>query len=187
MKHPVKFRFVQKEPSCDGSFDVAYVYVFFIEFIDRRTEKFCRLKYIARAEIIDETIAVKFYASRDRKSPHDKYSLAHGQLGVKAVMEVLDNCLKVIAEMIIKFPGHSFVFKGAEGYDPSTSRWEDEFENQRFRIYRSFIAKRIGDSLFEHFHIPDNSIYMLIRKDSEPIEAKQRRLITSLYSRYGLC
>ena len=186
MKHPVKLRFVQTEPSHDGSFDKAYVYVCFIEFIDQRTAQFCRLKYIIRAEIIDEIIAVKFYASRDRKSPYDKYSLAHGQLGVRAVMEIFDNCLKVISEMIKKFPEYSFVFKGAEGYDPTTHRWEDESENQRFRIYRSYLSKRIGTKQFEHFHIPENSIYMLVKKESEKIEDKQQRLITSLYSRYGL-
>ncbi|MDE7413420.1 MAG: hypothetical protein K2N05_06490 [Muribaculaceae bacterium] len=186
MKYPVKLRFVQTEPSTDGSFDKAYVYVCFIEFIDKRTAKVCRLKYVIRAEKIDESIAVKFYASRDRKSQYDKYSLAHGQLGVKAVMEIFNNCLKVISEMIEIFPESSFVFKGAEGYDPTTHRWEDESENQRFRIYRSYLSKRIGSKRFEHFHIPENSIYMLVKKDTEDVEIKQQRIIQSLYSRYGL-
>ena len=186
MKNPIKFRFVQKEPSKDGSFDQAYVYAFFIEFIDKRTQKFCRLKYIGRAEIIDETIAVKFYASRDRKSRHDKYSLAHGQLGVKAVKDIFNNCLKIITQMMTLYPTHSFIFKGAEGYDPVTRRWEDEQENQRFRIYRSFLSKNIGHTYFEHFHVPSNSIYLLVRKDEEEIMHKQQRLLHSIYQRYGL-
>lgn len=186
MKKPEKYRFVQKEPSSDGSFDECYIYVFFIEFVDNRTGKFCRLKYVGRAERLGETIAVKFYASRDRKSQYDKYSLAHGQLGVKAVMEIFHNCLRIISEMMKKFPDCSFVFKGAEGYDPSTRKWEDERENQRFRIYRSYLSKTIGTNNFDHYHISENSIYLLVKKGSEDSDKKQERLLKELYARFGL-
>ena len=62
------FRYVQKEPSRDGSFDVCHTYVFFIAFTDRKSGKACRIKYVSRAEKIGEVFAIKFYASRDRKS-----------------------------------------------------------------------------------------------------------------------
>ena len=54
MESDKDFRFIQKEPSKDGSFDICYVYAMFIRFNDTRNKKPSRLKYIARAEKIDE-------------------------------------------------------------------------------------------------------------------------------------
>lgn len=186
MSNRVDFRYVQKEPSVDGSFDICYTYVFFINFIDHRTQKKCRLKYVARAEVIDDAIAVKFYASRDRKSPHNKYSLAHGQLGAGAVLQIFNYCLKIIIEMIGLYPEHSFVVKAAEAFDPRTRRLEDENENQRFRIYRSFLAKKIGTASFSHYQFPENSIYLLLRKKPDMRPGDEQHLMNSLYNRFGL-
>lgn len=180
------FRFVQKEPSVDGSFDVCYIYVFFVEFIDVRTRKPCRLKYVARAEKLGEVYAVKFYASRDRKSRHDKYSLAHKQLGVGAVLSIFNICLDIVVITMQADPDCSFVFKGAEAYDPNTQKWEDERENQRFRIYRSYLSKKVGSKVFAHFHYPENSIYLLVRRDGENVDDKKRRLMEMLKSRFGM-
>lgn len=186
MSQRTDFRYVQKEPPTDGSFDICHTYVFFINFVDHRTQQTCRLKYVGRAELINETIAVKFYASRDRKSPHNKYSLAHGQLGVKAVLSIFDYCVDIIKEMMILYPKLSFIFKASEAYDPKTERWEDERENQRFRIYRSYLSKRIGSNTFSHYQFPENSIYLLLYKDSEDELLKKNRLMTTLYQRFGL-
>ncbi len=178
------FRYVQKEPSRDGSFDVCHTYVFFIAFTDRKSGKACRIKYVSRAEKIGEVFAIKFYASRDRKSIHDKYSLAHKQLSYKAVISIFDRCLEIIAECIMKYPESSFVFKGAEAYDPRTKKWEDEKENQRFRIYRSYLSKKIGTKQFSHFHFPDNSIYLLVKRDCEDDVVKKDRLMAMLMHRF---
>ncbi len=186
MKKNREFRYVQKEPSTDGSFDVCHTYVFFIEFTDRRTGMPCKLKYVARAEKMDDVIAVKFYASRDRKSPHDKYSLAHGDLGVKAVLSIFDYCLRIIQEMMALYPDASFVFKGAEAFDPGTRRWEDEKENQRFRIYRSYLAKRIGGATFSHYQFPENSIYLLLKKNGGDENDRKNKMMNNLYKRFGL-
>lgn len=187
MKSTTDFRFVQKEPSVDGSFDICYTYVFFVEFIDWRTGKFCRLKYVARAEKIAEVFAIKFYASRDRKSQHDKYSLAHKQLGVSAVFSIFDKCLRVIGRMLELYPESSFVFKGAEAYDPQTHKWEDECETQRFRIYRAYLGKRIGSMRFAHFHFPENSVYLLVNRiDCNDVISKKDDLMGMLASRFGM-
>ena len=83
-------RFVQKEsPKAGDSFDVCYIYVLFVEFEDARNDKPCRLKYVVRAERYEEVLAIKFYASRDRKNINDKYSLAHNQMRPGAVMCLL--------------------------------------------------------------------------------------------------
>lgn len=177
---------MQKEPSKDGSFDICYTYVFFIDFRDSRNGQPGRLKYVARAEKFGEVFAVKFYASRDKNSKHDKYSLAHKQLTTGAVLSIFNQCLEVIAIIIRLFPESSFVFKGAEGYDPRTQKWEDEHENQRFRIYRSFLSKKIGTTNYSHFQFPENSIYMLVRRDDENDEAKKDRLMTMLSRRLGI-
>lgn len=179
------FRYVQIEPSSDGTFDLCHVYVFFIHFVDVRNNKECRLKYVGRAEIMGDVIAIKFYASRDRKSKFDKYSLAHGQMGVTAVLSIFHYCLRIISDMMTMYPSCSFVFKGAEAFDPATMRWENEANNQRFRIYRSFLAKHIGAETFSHYHFPDNSIYLLLRRNKDDKDMAEK-MVSSLYKRFGL-
>jgi len=178
-------REVMKEPpSKDGSFDLCHVFVFFVRFADIRNGQACCLKYIARAEKMGEVFAVKFYAARDRKSEHDKYSLAHGQMGVGAVLSIFNNCLSIIIEIGNRYPDCSFVFKGAEAYDSRMHKWEDENENQRFRIYRAYLSKNVGNVTYTHFHFPENSIYLLVHNSDEDVEAKKDRLMMSLKKRY---
>lgn len=188
MTRHTDFRFVQKEsPSKGDYFDICYTYVFFIRFNDIKTQKPCKLKYVIRAEIYGEVIAVKFYCSRDRKSQHDFYSLAHEQLNPSAVLTILNNCLKVINISIYQFPNCSFIFKGAEAYDPRSQKWENENNNQRFRIYKHFIGKKIGTSLFTHKIYEEQSIYMLIRHQNKITDSeKGDQLIDMMYSRFGL-
>ncbi len=180
-------RFVQEEPSTDGSFDVSRTYVFFVSFVDVRNGMPCRLKYVIRAEKIGEVVAIKFYASRDRKSPYDKYSLAHRQLGPGAVLHIMGRCIDVIKDSIALYPDSSFVIKASEAYDPTTQKLEDERENQRFRIYRAYLAKKVGHETFAHFQFREQSIYLLVRRtQDEDIENKKDRLMAYLYSRFGL-
>lgn len=185
--HP-SLRFVQKEsPTENDCFDICFTYVFFIDYVDKNNGQRNRLKYVGRAEKYDDVFAIKFYASRDRKSPHDKYSLAHGQLGVKAVLNIFWNCIAIINDMSKFYPNCSFVFKGAEAYDPNTMRWEDENENQRFRIYRTFLSKVIGTKTFTHYQYLKNSIYLLIRKESTTLDyIKRDRIMNMLYRRFNL-
>lgn len=187
-KSKLDFRFVQKEPaSSTGSFDISYVYVFFIQFLDTRNKKPCRLKYIARAEIFEDVCAIKFYAARDRKGIHEKYSLAHGQMGPKAVLKIFDFCLQIMQRIMNLYPSISFVFKGAEGYDPATQKWEDEAENQRFRIYRSYLSSKIGHATFAHFEFPENSIYLLVFKGHHTnYEGEKNRIMSMLFNRFML-
>lgn len=182
------FRFIQKEsPSEKDCFDLCNNYVFFIDFIDKNSTKRNRLKYIGRAEKYEDVFAIKFYASRDRKSPYDKYSLAHGQFGVKTVLSIFWICITIINDVSTKHPDCSFVIKGSEAYDPRTMRWEDEQENQRFRIYRNFLSKVIVTKTFAHYQYLKNSIYLLVRKSNqESEESKRDRLIKMLYQRFNL-
>ncbi len=182
------FRFVQTEkPLSKDIFDRCYTYVFFVRYKDINTHNKCRLKYVCRAEIYGEVCAIKFYASRDRKSDYDKYSLAHSQLPYSAIMTIFDYRITVMKEIMKKFPEVSFVFKGAEAYDPRTHRQEDEKENQRFRIYRSYLSKRVGTKTFQHSQFPDNSIYLLTNISGfEDIEDKQNRLREFLSDRFGI-
>lgn len=187
MESDKDFRFIQKEPSKDGSFDICYVYAMFIRFNDTRNKKPCRLKYIARAEKIDEVCAIKFYASRDRKSIHNKYSLAHGQMSPSAVLRIFGYCIEIIKDIMQRHPECSFVIKASEAYDPHTQKWENEAENQRFRIYRSYLSKNIGTSMFSHFHFPENSIYLLVRKDCRETDiTKKDRIMGYMKTRFSL-
>ena len=86
-----------------------------------------------------------------------------------------------------QYPQISFIFKASEAYDPHTRREEDEYENQRFRIYRSFLSKKIGTHTFTHYHFPDNSIYLLVRRsETENDDIKKDRLMHMVMKRFGL-
>lgn len=161
-----KFRFVQTEPGTHGSYDLCYTYAFLVEFDDARNGKPCKLKYIVRAEVFSDVFAIKFYASRDRKGADNKYSIGHGQISVQGVFGILNTTLEIMLDLLKKFPEYSFIIKGAEAYDPATKKEEDEYENQRFRIYRSFLAKNIGTTAFTHFQFPEISVYLLVNNKS---------------------
>lgn len=168
------FRFVQTEPGKGKTYSTCYVYAFFVTFEDLRNGKPCRLKYIVRAEVYDDVFAIKFYASRDRKNPENKYSIGHSQISVKGVYEILNTTLDIMVNLLKQFPTYSFIIKGAEAYDPATKKEEDEFENQRFRIYRSFLAKRIGTKTFTHFQFPAISVYLLVNNNGTENPTKKK-------------
>lgn len=131
-----------------------------------RNGKPCRLKYIVRAEVFSDVFAIKFYASRDRKGADNKYSIGHGQISVQGVLCILNTTLDIMLDLLKSFPDYSFIIKGAEAYDPATQKEEDENENQRFRIYRRFLAKKIGTQAFTHFQFPEISVYLLVNNNS---------------------
>lgn len=183
-----KFRFIQMDSPRKGDlFDCCYVYSFFVEHKDRNKKIIGRIKYIIRSEKYQDVFAIKFYASRDRKSIYDKYSLAHGQLSVKGIMTIFGYCLEVMREMSEKYPDCSFVIKGAESFDPKTKKEEDEYENQRFRIYRNYLTKRVGEIKYLHTQYPFKSVYLLTyRHGIRNVEEKRDAQILMLFKKFGL-
>ncbi|MDE6226360.1 MAG: hypothetical protein K2M63_02450 [Muribaculaceae bacterium] len=185
---PSVLRFVQRDyPKNSGEkYDVCYIYSCFITFLNIKNGKKSRLKYIIRAEKYQDVFAIKFYASRDRKSVYDKYSLGHNDISITGIRQIFEFCIDVLLEILELFPGSSFVVLGADSYNPKTQKTESSIENQRFRIYRLFLNRRIGSETFHHFQHPSISLYLLTYKDGKNDKEKSYHQIKMLLDKFEL-
>lgn len=170
---PYPLYFIQKaSPGNGDAFDLSYIYKFYSE----RTERYQRLKYIVRAEVYGDVIAVKFYAARDRKleKKYNRIIHAHGYSGA---VRVFFTCAMVVSELYRMFPKHSFVVCGAESDDVASGKVEDKRNNQRFRIYRTMALQLFGRNTFEHYQYEDASAYLLMNRiDCADPDAKADRI-----------
>lgn len=180
---PYELIFVQKvSPMFNDAFGFALIYKFFSD----PSEKTQRIKYIIRAEIHEDVIAIKFYAARDRKLD-DKYNRILNTYGYRGALKIFITCAYVVPKLMDLYPNSSFVINGASTIDIHRNKKEDHNTNQRFRIYRSLASKIIGDSLFEHYQFKEVSSYLLVRKE-EGIDIcdKKDRIRSLLIDRYDV-
>jgi hypothetical protein len=169
-------RFIQKERCKDKS---AHLETYIFKFFSSKTQ----YHYIIRAELHEEEIfAVKFYCKKDRKSDF-KYTkvVNRGDLG-----NIVISCLKVIPYLLQKFPGASFGFIGARGYDPEKKVYEQIEITQRFRIWTYIVTKKIGHVLFRHIQYPSISGYLLLNKSVNfPESIKENQIKTMFINTYS--
>lgn len=170
---PYPLYFIQKaSPGNGDAFNLSYIFKFYSE----RTDRYQRLKYIVRAELYDDVIAVKFYAARDRKleKKYNRIIHAHGYSGA---VRVFFTCAMVVSKLYQMYPKCSFVVCGAESDDVVSGKVEDKRNNQRFRIYRTMALQLFGRNTFEHYQYEDASAYLLMNRiDCADPDAKADRI-----------
>ena len=173
-QQPYPLRFIQLERCKDIT---PHLFTYIYKFRSPATKYY----YVLRADYHAENVfAVKFYAQQHKHSDY-KYS----KLTNKGdVIRILITCLSVIPPLLDEFPGASFGFIGSRTIDKVSRRVEGFNRTQRFRVYRKIVNETIGPDTFEHFEYPDISGYLLINRDSENIEEKERILIRMFSDTY---
>ena len=87
--------------------------------------------------------------------------------------------------MILKdFPGASFGFIAARTVDIVSRKVESYDNNQRFRVYKGIIARKIGTLTFEHIEYPEISGYLLVNRtsgDTNETENAIKRMFSLTY------
>ncbi len=124
--------------------------------------------------------ALKFYVKVHRRSDF-KYSKItnRGDIG-----NILITCIKAIPLLLKKYPTASFGFAASRTIDMSAKRVEGIVNNQRFKAYRYVIARKIGTQTFVHFAYEQISSYLLVNKQCQQIDVKERALIKMLSETY---
>jgi hypothetical protein len=180
---PYHIYYIQKSAptASQDDFSFSYIYRFYTE----KTDNYQRLKYIIRAECIEDVFAIKFYAARDRK--HDKkYNRiikAHGYINT---LRVFFTCASIVPLILEKHPMCSFVINGAQSMDLK-SKIEDRNNNQRFRIYKNIAIRLFGKHCFEHYEFKEISSYLIInKKDCLNIEEKKERIKKTFLDIYNI-
>ena len=185
---PYKLRLIQTDcPSRKNierkksDFEKCFIYKFFTD----ENTKGGKTRYIARAEVYGECIAVKFYP-QSADEDH-RYSSSTNRFTFKGVLQIVLSCASLIPEMVKRFPDASFVIKASESVDMQTKTEEQEYNNQRFRIYKYALSRVIGNETFEHYEYPNVSIYFLINKrGGEDLDLKRERIKQELVDRFNL-
>lgn len=174
-------KYIQKaSPMARDAFDFSLIYKFFSD----PSEKTQRHKYILRAEVHDDVIAIKFYAARDRKL-ENKYNRVLNTYNYKGALRIFITCASIIPIIQKDYPNSSFVINGASTIDIHKDKKEDHNTNQRFRIYRALASRIIGDQLFEHYQFTEVSSYLLVRKEEGVnTDDKKERIRDMLINRY---
>ena len=172
---------IDHSPKANELFEECFIYKFFT---DEQT-KGGKTRYIARAEVYGESIAVKFYP-QSADEDH-RYSVSTNRFTFKGTLKVILTCANLIPKMMEKFPDASFVIKASEGVDLQTKTEEQEFNNQRFRIYKYALSQVIGNENFEHYEYPNIRVYFLINKRGfEDLESKRERIKRQLVDKFNL-
>ena len=171
---PYNFKFIQKASPLDSdTFTMAFIYKFFSQ-SSLHSQK---LKYIIRIEQFDNAYALKFYAARDRKDDN-KYHKTLNIHSYKDTLRLLMTCIAVVPEILAMNDKASFVVNGANSRDLRNNTEEEKSNNQRFRIYRNIVLRKISDNLFEHYYDKESSSFMLINKRStEDCNEEAKRII----------
>ena len=152
---------------CDDTTDHLYTYVY--KFFSTVTKYF----YILNADYHNEdAFAIKFYCKKDRGSIY-KYSkiINKGDLP-----NILVTCAKVIPLLLEKYPTASFAFGASSSVDSKNNLQEPLAKNQRFEVYTYLVSRKIGRVTFKHKKFPKISCYMLINRNCDDINKKERKL-----------
>lgn len=170
-----ELKFIQKQRIRDNS---AHLYSFIYKFNSPVT----KIQYILKADYHQNNIfAIKFYAKKDRKSDN-KYSKITNKGDVQ---NILLTCLTILPILLKDYPDASFCFIGSPSIDKKSNRIENFSNNQRFRIYRDFVSRLIGEQTFAHFEYKSISGYSLINrknKDLEQYEKTIREMFCNTYN-----
>lgn len=180
---PYKLKRIQIDhsPKETDLFEECFIYKFFT---DEQT-KGGKTRYIARAEVYGECIAVKFYPQSANED--HRYSVSTNRFTTKGALRVIITCASLIPIMMRKYPDASFVIKASEGIDLQTNTEEPENNNQRFRIYRNVLMKVIGNENFQHSEYPNVSIYLLVnKKNCNNLKEKRDRIKKELVDKFNL-
>ena len=168
-------RFIQKQICRDAS---DHLFTLIFKFYSPVT----RYAYVLRAEYHQEQVfALKFYAQKDSKSDY-KYSRI---INRGDVFNILITCLQSVQIILRDYPGASFGFIGARTIDPVSNRAEGYENTQRFRVYSQIVEDTIGYQTFEHFTYENVSGYLLVNRDVENIEDKERLIKQMFISTYN--
>lgn len=162
-------------------FEECFIYKFFT---DEHT-KGGKTRYIARAEVYGKSIAIKFYPQSANEE--HRYNVSTNRFTFKGTLKVILTCANLIPEMMGIFPDASFVIKASEGVDPQTDTEEQEYNNQRFRVYKYALSKVIGNDNFQHYEYPNISVYLLVNKRGcGNIEDKRESIKSELVGIFNL-
>ena len=176
---PYKYKFIQKaSPNTGDAFCMSYIFKFFTE----RSVHTQSLKYIIRVEQYDNAYALKFYAARDRKDIN-KYHRTINIHGYTSTLRLLMTCLAVVPYILSNINNKaSFVVNGANSRDLRNRTEEDTQNNQRFRIYKGIVLRKISDQIFQHFYIDETSSFVLVNKQSTQDYDKEFNRLIKIFS-----
>jgi hypothetical protein len=75
---------------------------------------------------------------------------------------IINTCLVIMAEMLVRHKGASFGFTGAflDGEAPG-------LPSKRYRVYKRIMENLFSPERFYHYQLPEKNAYFLINKDSE--------------------
>jgi len=126
----------------------------------------------------ENVFALKFYAKKDRRSDYKYSKLTNkGDVG-----NILITCLKVIPLILMDYPNVSFGFVGSRTIDKASRTVEDFKNNQRFRVYRKIVEKKVGFHIFEHFTYEFISGYLLINKHGQQSIENRLKAIIKMFA-----
>lgn len=103
---------------------------------------------------------IKFYAQK-HSGLDDKFSKI---LNENDAVNVMITAIKIIPNILKKYPKASFGFLGSGTVDLKSNKVEDYNNNQRFRIYKHHITQLVGEKTFEHKYVPNSSCYAMYNR-----------------------
>ncbi len=93
-------------------------------------------------------------------------------------------CAKVVPILLKDYPSASFGFAGARTIDIKSKKVESFSNNQRFRTYRYLMALKFGIKTFAHFEYEAISSYLLVNRDCNDVDTKERELVKMFSETY---
>jgi hypothetical protein len=141
-------------------------------------------RYIVNIERYQWDIyAIKYYANSHSQSKN-KYNLL---LNDERPAPIIRTCINIMLQIFAGNPRASFGFVGS----PSVNKMrngnivpESKDNTQRFRVYQTLMFNFFGVETFEHSQNIEHSAYLLINRQSGPIDvfrAKAEQMFRELY------
>jgi len=169
-----ELQFVQQR-NCNDS--TAHLFTLIYKFRSPVT----RMTYIIHADYHEEELFnIKFYPKCYRKSAYRYNRITNkGDFG-----NILVSCTRLIPLLLADYPCASFGFIGARTIEKYSAGSEPAGNTQRFKAYKYFISKKIGNKTFEHFEYPVISAYLLVNKKHN-VEHRERAIVKMFLATYS--
>lgn len=119
------------------------------------------LTYIIEAEVHKYIpfIAIKFYCKSHKLAQSKKYSYLTNTFEAN---RIVNTCLKVIPELLYKYPKYSFGAVGSRGISQD-EKIEPTAINQRYRVYSTLMFREFSqDVRFSFIESPENAGFILL-------------------------